>query len=282
MKNQFISTLSIIKNAVKSIFLFKNIWKENTTMLLHGKREDDKTAIAVDIAAALSKEGREVLYVDTQSRIDDYADRLAGADKMLVFRPAYDSPDDKTDYADLVIAGIEEAVATTGIRTFVIDSLTRIAALSFGRNASAAYVMKRLVALQVRCGLSMLVIAHDTTKSSARALLNLADSELNVSLDNALEPACGSSNTINAKPLTENVVSQASAISEESEIEDSSTETLSESPEKPSSAPSPKSSPRYIIPSLRVVNRPYPSPMNRSERRALERRQRKMACRNRR
>lgn len=142
--------------------------------------------------------------------------------------------------------------------------------------------MKRLVALQVRCGLSMLVIAHDTTKSSARALLNLADSELNVSLDNALEPACGSSNTINAKPLTENVVSQASAISEESEIEDSSAETLSESPEKPSLAASPKSSPRYIIPSLRVVNRSCPSPMNRRERRALERRQRKMACRNRR
>lgn len=233
MKNQFISTLSIIKNAVKSIFLFKNIWKENTTMLLHGKREDDKTAIAVDIAAALSKEGREVLYVDTQSRLDDYADRLAGADKMLVFRPAYDSPDDKTDYADLVIAGIEEAVATTGIRTFVIDSLTRIAALSFGRNASAAYVMKRLVALQVRCGLSMLVIAHDTTKSSARTLLNLADSELNVSLDNALATSFDNSNTITAEPLTETIVSQASAISEESEIEDSSAETLSESPEKP-------------------------------------------------
>ena len=278
MKNQFISTLSIIKNAVKSVFLFKNNWKENTTMLLHGKREDDKTAIAVDIATALSKGGREVLYVDTQSRLDEYADRLAGADKMLVFRPAYDSPDDKTDYADLVIAGIEEAVATTGIRTFVIDSITRIAALSFGRNASAAYVMKRLVALQVSCGLSMVVIAHDTTKSSARALLNLADSELNVSLDNALETAT----TKAVETVFENVVSQSSAVSVETVSDDSSKQELSENPEKPKITVMPKSSPRYIIPSLRVVNRPCPSPMNRRERRALERRQRKMACRNRR
>lgn len=190
MKNQFISALSILKNTLKTIFLFYN-WKENTTMLLHGKREIDKTAVAVDIAVALSKEGRQVLYVDTQSRLDDYIDRLKGAENMLVFRPSYASPEDKSDYADLVIAGIEEAVATTGIKTFVIDSVTRIAALSFGRNASAAYVMKRLVALQVRCGLSLLVISHDSTKSADRALMNLADSELSVFPPELLETSAG-------------------------------------------------------------------------------------------
>ncbi|MDE6369729.1 MAG: hypothetical protein K2K94_10890, partial [Muribaculaceae bacterium] len=56
--------------------------------------------------------------------------------------------------------------------------VTRIAALSFGRNASVAYVMKRLVALQVRCKLSLLVISHDTTKTTDRALLNLSDTEI--------------------------------------------------------------------------------------------------------
>lgn len=83
-----------------------------------------------------------------------------------------------TYYADLVISGIEEAVATTSVRTFVIDSVTRIAALSFGRNASASYVMKRLMALQVRCGLSLLVISHDSTKAADRALVGFADSEI--------------------------------------------------------------------------------------------------------
>ena len=56
--------------------------------------------------------------------------------------------------------------------------MTRIAALSFGRNASAAYVMKRLVALQVRCKLSLLVVSPDSTRATDRALLNLADSEI--------------------------------------------------------------------------------------------------------
>ena len=75
---------------------------------------------------------------------------------------------------------IEEIITTTSIRTFVIDSVSRIAALSFGRNASVAYVMKRLVALQVRCKLSLLVISHDSTKSTERALLTLSDSEITV------------------------------------------------------------------------------------------------------
>ena len=81
MKNQFISALSIIKNTTKSTFLFNNVWKEKSTLLLHGQREADKTAKAVEIAVGLSREGRDVLYVDTQARLDDYADRLAGAEK---------------------------------------------------------------------------------------------------------------------------------------------------------------------------------------------------------
>ena len=249
MKNQFISALSIIQNTTKSTFLFNNVWKEKSTMLLHGQREADKTAKAVEIAVGLSREGCDVLYVDTQARLNDYADRLAGAEKMLVFLPAYESPDDTTDYADLVIAGIEEAVATTGIRTFVIDSLTRIAALSFGRNASAAYVMKRLVALQVRCGLSMLIIADDTTKSSSRALLALADSELSESDD---------------APMRTEPVQQVKV----TEIEQPIIEKIS----------SPKTHPRYTTPSLMIDRR---APMNRRERRANERRLRKLACRKR-
>ncbi|MDE6369554.1 MAG: AAA family ATPase, partial [Muribaculaceae bacterium] len=83
-----------------------------------------------------------------------------------------------TDYADLVIGAIEEIIDETDVRVFIIDSVTRIAALSYGRNSSAAYIMKSLVNLQLRSGCSLLVISHDSTKSADRALINLAATEI--------------------------------------------------------------------------------------------------------
>lgn len=181
MEKRFTSAVNFLSELKESTFLYKNIWRENTTALLHSPRETDKTSLAVDIAVSVSATGRKVLYVDTQSLLSTHEEQLkAASDNLFVYIPAYDDPSDETDYADLVIAGIEEAVATAGIRTFVIDSVSRIAALSFGRNASPAYVMKRLVALQVRCRLSLLVLAHDSTRAVDRALLNLADSEIAV------------------------------------------------------------------------------------------------------
>lgn len=181
MKNKLLNALDIIKNVTKNCFLFKNVWKEKTTLLLHGSREVDKTPVALEIAAAVEEQGKKAIYIDTQSRLDSHIDLLARAPELLVLRPSYDSPDDNRDYADIVIAAIEEAVAETDVRIFIIDSITRIAALSFGRNSSAAYVMKRLVALQVRCGLSLVVVSHDSTKASDRALLALADNDISLS-----------------------------------------------------------------------------------------------------
>lgn len=178
MNQKFVSFSAFIKSTANPVYLHEKIWKENSTALLHAPRQTDKSQLAFDIALKLTSSGRKVAYVNTEHNAEDNASRISKADNLFIFTPAYESPDDPTDYADLVIAGIEEAVATTDIRTFVIDSVTRIAALSFGRNASPAYVMKRLVALQIRCRLSLLVISHDSTRSADRALLNLADSEI--------------------------------------------------------------------------------------------------------
>lgn len=184
MVHKFLTAAEFFKNAAKRVYLYKNIWKENSTALLHGQREADKTAQAIDIACDIARRGREVVYVACERRIEEHAARLVnGPQKLSICTPTFESPEDKTDYADLVIAAIEEIVATTAIRTFVIDSVTRIAALSFGRNASAAYVMKRLAALQVRCKLSLLVLSHDSTKSVDRALLTLADCEIQVEVE---------------------------------------------------------------------------------------------------
>lgn len=175
MKNQLISAAGFADSIKKSVFLFKKLWKEHTTLLLHAPKTVDKTATALDIIAGLE---RDVVYVNTSNSLDAHAASLGSVANMSVYTPRYDSPDDETDYADLVIKGIEEIIDSTDIRTFVVDSVSRIAALSFGRNASPAYVMKRLVALQIRRKISLLVIAHDSTRSSDRALLALADAEL--------------------------------------------------------------------------------------------------------
>ncbi len=177
MQHKILSAKSFAKNIRSTVYLFKKLWKQRTTALLHSPREIDKTTFALDIAQEIVSQGEEVLYIDTQSHLDDHCERLSAMEGLSVLIPEFESPDDPTDYADLVISAIEEVVASTDIRTFIIDSVTRIAALSFGRNASAAYIMKRLVALQVRCGLSLLVIANDTTKATTRSLIALSDSE---------------------------------------------------------------------------------------------------------
>ena len=181
MTHRFLTAAEYFKNAAKTVYLYKQLWSENSTALLHAPRETDKTAKAIEIACDAAKTGRKVVYVACERRIVSHADTLSKAPSSLsICVPTFESPEDKTDYADLVISTIEEIVRDTDIRTFVIDSVTRIAALSFGRNASVAYVMKRLVALQVRCKLSLLVISHDSTKSTERALLTLSDSEITV------------------------------------------------------------------------------------------------------
>ena len=188
MTHQLITSAAFKAAANQKENLYKNIWKESTTALLHSSRSVDKTTLALDIAESLVARGKQTVYVNTSHNLEDHIDRLSSNSDLLIFTPAYDSPDDATDYADLVISGIEEIIATTSVRTFIIDSVSRIAGLSFGRNASAAYVMKRLVALQVRHGLSLLILSHDSTKSADRALINLADCEITVSSETDDEP----------------------------------------------------------------------------------------------
>ncbi len=152
--------------------------------MLHAPREVDKTATALAIANEIAGRGKDVLYVNAEERLSGcgYA-----PENLYVFTPEFESIDDKRDYADLVFEAIEQAIRTTSIRTFVIDSVSRIAALSFGRNASAAYVMKRLVALQVKCRLSILAVANDSSRSANNALLALAASEITVNQDESFE-----------------------------------------------------------------------------------------------
>ena len=178
MKNKFTPAVNFFSKTNDKASLFKDLWFEETIALLRSSREDDKNPIITEIIRSAASDNRRVLYINTEHRAESFVERFVTNENLLIFTPEYDDPSDPADYADLVFAGIEEAVAETEIRTFIVDSVSRIAALSFGRNASAAYIMKRLAALQRRHKLSILVIAHSSTKSTDRALSALCDSEI--------------------------------------------------------------------------------------------------------
>lgn len=183
MNTQFITAKRFFNEVKKTVYLYKNLWKECTTALLHAPREVDKTTTALNIASDVARRGNDVLYINAE---DNLGNQNIDSENLYIFTPEFESIDDKSDYADLVFEAIEHAVRTTAIRTFVIDSVSRIAALSFGRNASPAYIMKRLVALQVKCKLSILVVANDSTKSTNNALLSLAASEIALNDDDVV------------------------------------------------------------------------------------------------
>ena len=180
MENRFKLADAYLNNLPANADLYNNIWSENTISLLHAPRTADKSSLALDIALSLTRRDMTVFYLTACRLGNKLHDKIKGNRRLYVHHSDFASPDDPADYADIVIKDIEDAVAETGAKVFIIDNLTRIAALSFGRNASQAFIMKRLVALQVRHKISILVLAHDTSKAATRALVNLADSEITI------------------------------------------------------------------------------------------------------
>ena len=181
MKNIFLSSKQLFEEIGKVVNLYKNLWRERTICLLHARREIPKTDRALDIALEVAAAGRKTLYVNVDRKINLYADRLTTASSNLLFAtPNFDGPDDSRDYADIVFDLIEKAVKEHQIETFVIDSVSRIAALSTGRNASVKRIMKRLSIMQLRYGISILAVAHIDSRASLRSLLDFVDSQIDI------------------------------------------------------------------------------------------------------
>lgn len=180
MNHEFVQGMKFAEKSTVISYLYENVWKQQTTCLLHAPVEIDKSRKALEIAASIGNKGKTVVYIDTENRAEDHRDILSRAHNVIVYKPGYDSYDCTLDYADIVFAGIEAAVSRYGARIFVIDSITRIAAMSFGRNSSPAYIMKRLASLQARYKFSLLVIAHNSTKATERSLLHLSYSQIDL------------------------------------------------------------------------------------------------------
>ena len=183
MKNIFLSSKQLFEEIGKVVNLYKNIWRERTICLLHARRETAKTDRALDIALEVAAAGRKILYVNVDRKINQYVDRLSSplsSSNLLFATPNFDGPDDSRDYADIVFELIEKAVKEHQIDTFVIDSVSRIAALSTGRNASVKRIMKRLSIMQLRYGISILAVAHIDSRASLRSLLDFVDSQIDI------------------------------------------------------------------------------------------------------
>lgn len=180
MENRFNLADGYIANLSPVADLYNNIWSSESTCLLHAPRHVDKSSLAVDIALSITAKGISVFYLTANRLSADLLNKMRGNGHLYVHQSEFCTPDDPTDFADIVLKDLEDAIAATGVKVFVIDSLSRIAALSFGRNASPSYLMKRIVALQVRHKISILVLAHDTTKAALRKLTDLVDSELTI------------------------------------------------------------------------------------------------------
>ena len=192
MENRFKLADSFIGSLSPVADLYNNIWSENSTCMLHAPRDLDKSSLAVDIALALTARDIPVFYLTardipvfylTGSRLNAaLLDKMKGNSRLYIHQSEFSAPDDPEDFADIVFKDLEDAIVATGAKVFIIDSLSRIASLSFGRNATPAFLMKRFMAMQVRHKVSFLVIAHDSTKAATRALVNLADSELTMTI----------------------------------------------------------------------------------------------------
>ena len=183
MKNIFLSSKQLFEEIGKVVNLYKNLWRERTICLLHARREIPKTDRALDIALEVAVADRKTLYINVDRKIGLYADRLSSplsSSNLLFATPNFDGPDDSRDYADIVFELIETAVKEHQIETFVIDSVSRIAALSTGRNASVKRIMKRLSIMQLRYGISILAVAHIDSKASLRSLLDFVDSQIDI------------------------------------------------------------------------------------------------------
>ena len=255
MKNIFLSSKQLFEEIGKVVNLYKNLWRERTICLLHARREIPKTDRALDIALEVAAAGRKTLYVNIDRKINQYADRLSSNSANLLFAtPNFNGPDDSRDFADIVFELIEKAVKEHQIDTFVIDSVSRIAALSMGRNASVKRIMKRLSIMQLRYGISILAVAHIDSRASLRSLLDFVDSQIDIN-----PPKSEKKSRAKAKTPTD--------------PEEKPTEPTEITTEKPAAAIAPQ--PFEAAAASAPVCQPI-IPMTRAERRRREREQAKL------
>jgi KaiC/GvpD/RAD55 family RecA-like ATPase len=147
--------------------LFKELWYEGELTILFATSGAGKSIFGVQIGNEIA-ENDKVLYLDCELSDKQFQLRYTNEDgKLFDFHPDFirmelntdtERPNGMTD-EDFLIAGIEQAVFSTGAKVLIIDNITYLRS-DTEKSKDALPLMKRLKALKKKHDLSLLVLAH--------------------------------------------------------------------------------------------------------------------------
>jgi hypothetical protein len=163
--------------------LFGDLWLEGELMLLFADTGLGKSALAVQIARALAggepiapfpvtTGPQRVLYFDFELTDEQFAARYSDPDGTDNDEPLFplnfircaprENPhqlEEFADYYSFLIHSVTDTIEFSAARVVIVDNITWLSA-STEHSAAAQRLMRTLVDLKNRLGLSILVIAH--------------------------------------------------------------------------------------------------------------------------
>lgn len=199
--------------------LYGDLWYEGETCILFADTNVGKSILAVQIANAVAsgcepfipclqcEAGRQpVIYADLELSKRQFLNRYSSPDGMPIYldkglmRVELNYADweilqtlgEKTSFEDQLLEDIESMVKNTDIKVVVVDNITFLTSCT-EKSYDAMQLMKRLISLKQRYGVSLLVLAHTPKRDlhrsitgndlqGSKSLLNFADSAFAIGL----------------------------------------------------------------------------------------------------
>lgn len=155
--------------------LFDCFWYEGELSCLFADSNLGKSILGVEIGCRIAATGTQVQYFDFELSDKQFQLRYTNSDGRL-----YHFPDAMrrvdinreslgSDFDTAVLEDMEKMIEATGCRVVIVDNLTWLCGAS-EKGEDAASLMRRLMALKFKYGLSMLVIAHTPKRDMSRPI----------------------------------------------------------------------------------------------------------------
>lgn len=158
---------SVIRDAAQRPdpkMLYKELWYEGEVSCLFADTNSGKSLLAVQIGTEIAK-SEKVLYLDLE--LSDKQFQLRYSDEGVLYefpqnfyRVAIDRMSiPEGDFEEAIMKDIETMVDKTGAKILIIDNLTWLCTQA-EKGSDASILMRRLLNLKFKYGLSMLCVAH--------------------------------------------------------------------------------------------------------------------------
>ena len=158
---------SVIRDAAQRPdpkMLYKELWYEGEVSCLFADTNSGKSLLAVQIGTEIAK-SEKVLYLDLE--LSDKQFQLRYSDEGVLYefpinfyRVAIDRMSiPEGDFEEAIMKDIETMVDKTGAKVLIIDNLTWLCTQA-EKGSDASILMRRLLNLKFKNGLSMLCVAH--------------------------------------------------------------------------------------------------------------------------